>query len=170
MNPTPVRCLILACGNTLREDDGAGPWLAAWAAKHFASTPDVRILCSQQWMPELSEDIARAESVLFVDCASNEAPGSVRVRPIRVLQVRPAAAAGGLATHHLGPAELLTLSKDLYGSIPRNSLLLTVGAASMELREGFSAAVNAALPHATRQLTDVVALLLTQGSAHKSLL
>ena len=36
MNPTPARCLILACGNTLRSDDGVGPWLAEWAEETFA--------------------------------------------------------------------------------------------------------------------------------------
>jgi Ni,Fe-hydrogenase maturation factor len=35
MTPTQARCLILACGNTLRGDDGVGPWLAEWAEKRF---------------------------------------------------------------------------------------------------------------------------------------
>jgi Ni,Fe-hydrogenase maturation factor len=35
MSPPQVRVLILACGNTLRSDDGVGPWLAEWAEQHF---------------------------------------------------------------------------------------------------------------------------------------
>ncbi len=35
MNQTPIQCLILACGNTLREDDGVGPFLAQWAEEHW---------------------------------------------------------------------------------------------------------------------------------------
>src|SRR3954447_17552663 len=114
MTPTKIRCLILACGNTLRSDDGVGPWLAEWAAEQFAFEPAVRGIARQQWTPDLAEEIAQAESVLFLDCALDTAPGALRIVP-----VQPAPAQAGLATHHLGAAELLALSEDLYGSRPR---------------------------------------------------
>ena len=65
MTQQKVRCLILACGNTLRSDDGVGPWLAEWAEERFLSETGVSVLIRQQWTPELAEDIARSESVLF---------------------------------------------------------------------------------------------------------
>jgi len=140
----------------LREDDGVGPWLAAWAEERFHGEPRVRIIARQQWTPELAQDVAEAHAVIFIDCATNATPGEVRVGP-----VEPAGAAGsGLGTHHLGAAELLVLSKELYGTMPRSSLLLTVGAGSLELGEGFSEAVQSALPLACAQLEKTLLALL----------
>ena len=123
----PVRCLILACGNTLRGDDGVGPWLAAWAEERFATEPAVRVVSRQQWTPDLAEDIAQAESVLFLDCAVDSAPGAVRIAVIQ-----PVPASSALATHHSGAPELLALAQQLYDSLPRSALLLTIGAGSTE--------------------------------------
>jgi hydrogenase maturation protease len=158
MSSNPTRCLVLACGNTLREDDGIGPWLAAWAEERFAGEPRVRIIARQQWTPELAQDLAEAQVVIFVDCATNIPAGEVRVGPVAT-----EAARSGLGTHHLGPPELLALSKELYSAMPRNSLLLTVGAGSLELREGFSQAVQNALPEAKAQLDKAVMGMLAQG-------
>ena len=77
MTQTTIRCLILACGNTLRGDDGVGPWLAEWAEEKYRGDPTVRVISRQQWTPDLAEDIAGAESVLFIDCSIESAPGYV---------------------------------------------------------------------------------------------
>jgi hydrogenase maturation protease len=155
MRLTPARCLILACGNTLRGDDGVGPFLAEWAEDRFREVPEVRVIARQQWTPELAEEIALAASVLFIDCSIQSAAGSVEVVP-----VEPAAPAQGLATHHLGAAELLDLGRELFDSLPRNALLLTVGAGSTELSEEFSDRVKGALPEACRLLEETVLRLL----------
>src|SRR6266567_6718731 len=123
MEPTKPRCLILACGNTLRSDDGIGPWLADWAADHFASNAQVRTIIRQQWTPDLAEDIASANSVLFVDCSVESAPGQIHLTAVHPAQPNP-----GLATHHTGAPELLALAHELYGTTPAISLLLTIGA------------------------------------------
>jgi hydrogenase maturation protease len=155
MKPVSARCLVLACGSTLREDDGIGPWLAEWAEERFASDGNVRVVSRQQWTPELAEDVAHADSVIFIDCAANAEPGSLHLVP-----VAPGVESPGIATHHFGASELLSLGKELYGAVPRISLLLTIGAGSLELREGFSASVQAAIPEACRlievTLTDLV--------------
>ena len=151
MSSNQARCLILACGNTLRSDDGVGLFLAAWAEHRFADQPSVRIIARQQWTPELAEDIANAQSVLFIDCSVDSDPGSVRLTP-----VEPIAGNQGLATHHSGAAELLALARDLSNSIPSNAQLLTIGAGSTELGEVFSDAVTAALPEACRLIEETV--------------
>jgi hydrogenase maturation protease len=153
--PTPVRCLILACGNTLRGDDGVGPWLAAWAEERFDNDPSIRVLSRQQWTPELAEDVAQAESVVFIDCAVDLAPGTVRI-----VRVAPAIAGPGLASHHVGASELLALGSELYDSLPRSSLLLTIGAGATELTEGFSTSVIQALPEACAFLESTVLRML----------
>jgi len=158
MNSKPAWCLILACGNTLREDDGVGPWLAAWASERFRADDGVKVIASQQWTPELAQDIAHAESVIFIDCAMNAETGSVRWMP-----VEPGGDEPRLATHQLDASQLLSLAKEFYGAIPRTSLLLTVGAQALELREGFSEAVNAALPEVCAQLEKAVQRALAES-------
>ena len=154
-----ARCLILACGNTLRGDDGLGPWLAEWAEEQFQSQPEVRMISRQQWTPELAQDVAQAQAVLFVDCSVDSAPGSVQLIP-----VEPASSAEGLATHHVGAAELLALARELYDKGPQEAWMLTVGAGSTELGETFSAAVTAALPEACRVLRTTILGLLSLSS------
>jgi hydrogenase maturation protease len=155
MTQPQARCLILACGNTLRGDDGLGPWLAAWAVNRFHSEAGLRVISRQQWTLELAEEIARSESVLFIDSSVESAPGAIKMLPIH-----PSAAAQGLATHHLGAPELLALGRDLYASVPQNALMLTVGAESTELGEGFSGSVTAALPDVCRLLEETILRLL----------
>jgi hydrogenase maturation protease len=163
MNQRTNQCLILACGNTLREDDGIGPFLAHWAEERWRDDPRVRVLCDHQWTPEMVEEVARAESVLFVDCATDCAPGVVRT-----MSVEPAADNSKLGTHHLDAPQLLALSRLLYGAMPANSLLLTVGAGSLELREGFSEVVEAALPEAQSLLEHSVQCILISEHDHRA--
>ncbi|MFZ0743735.1 MAG: hydrogenase maturation protease [Terracidiphilus sp.] len=149
-------CLILACGNTLREDDGVGPWLAEWAKSRFRTEQGVRVLARQQWTPELVEEIIQAQSVIFIDCATNFAPGE-----IHLAAVEPSAELPRLLTHQLSASELLALCREYYNSLPRCAMLLTVGAGSLELREGFSRPVQAILPEAANALERTVLHLLS---------
>jgi len=140
---TSTRCLILACGNTLRSDDGVGPKLAEWAAERFRENDDVRVVSRQQWTPDLANDIAAADSVLFVDASLKSAPGRVSLNPVPL-----DGQSNGTATHHMEPPELLGLTRSLYGAKSTHAMLLTVGAGSTELGDGFSDTVEAALPRA----------------------
>jgi hydrogenase maturation protease len=148
---SPFRCLVLACGNALRGDDGVGPWLAGWAKERLGNEPRLRVVSRQQWTPELAEEIARAEAALFIDCSLESAPGSISLSP-----VEPNSQVPGLATHHLSAAELLALARELYAALPREALLLTIGAGSVELGEGFSDAVKAVLPQACRRVEEII--------------
>lgn len=143
MTEPRARCLILACGNTLRSDDGVGPKLAAWAEERFRQNRDVRVISRQQWTPDLAEDIAAADSVLFVDASASPPPGRVRL-----IAVSSRVDASAPASHHLTPNQLLGLARSLYGSIKSHAMLLTVGVSSTDLGESFCAPVEAALPRA----------------------
>jgi hydrogenase maturation protease len=151
MTPPRIRCLILSCGNSLRGDDGLGLWLANWSENRFRADSAVRVISRQQWTPELAEDIARAPSVLFVDCSVAAPPGSIQLVP-----VAPGADDSALATHHLGAPQLLALAIELYGALPRAAFLLTIGAGATTLGEEFSEPVRAALPEACKLIEDVV--------------
>jgi len=143
MTQPPIRCLILACGNTLRSDDGVGLKLAAWAEEQFRQNPEVRVIARQQWTPDLAAEIAAADSILFIDASLKSPPGRVSLVPVssRVDSSAP-------ASHHLSPNQLLGLTRSLYGSIKSHAMLLTVGIRSTELGESLSTPVEAALPRA----------------------
>jgi hydrogenase maturation protease len=139
----PIRCLILACGNTLRGDDGVGAQLAEWAEERFRDEPQVRVIARQQWTPDLAAEIKDADSVLFVDASVKSPPGRVRLIPV---SSRIDSAAQD--SHHLSPNQLLGLTRSLYGSIKSHAMLLTIGVGSTELGEKISEPVDAALPRA----------------------
>jgi hydrogenase maturation protease len=151
-----TRCLLLACGNTLRSDDGVGPWLAEWAEERFAAVEGLRVISRHQWTLELAEEIAQAASVLFLDCSVDAAPGDVSLT-----SVTPLPTSQGISTHHVNAGELLALARDYLGSQPSQALLLTIGAASTELGESFSEAVQAALPEACSLLEQTLLSLLS---------
>jgi hydrogenase maturation protease len=155
VNAPQTRCLILACGNTLRSDDGIGPWLGDWAQERFQGDQAIAIISRHQWTPELAEDVARAESVVFIDCSAASTPGSVSVTAVEA-----SSSTQGLATHQVGASELLGLARDLYQSLPRAAMLLTIGAGSLELGEQFSQPVLDAIPLACAKLEEAVTHLL----------
>jgi hydrogenase maturation protease len=155
MTQEPIHCLVLACGNTLRGDDGVGIWLGTWAEVRFRKDPSVRVIKGQQWTPELAEDLARAGSALFIDCSAASAPGALNLIP-----VEPSPDSQGFATHHFAAAQLLALSDELYGSRPASAQLFTIGAKSVELEESLSDEVQAVLPDACALLEETVLAIL----------
>lgn len=154
---TRSECLIMGCGNTLREDDGVGPWMADWAEEQFRSSPGVKVINRDHWMPELALDVAEADTVIFIDCSTDLRPGQVEFALIQPMDGRYI-----LDSRRLGAAELLLLSEQLWGMAPRTSLLLSIGAGSLDYREGLSRAVTAALPEACRRLEQAVTLHLNR--------
>ena len=133
----------------------SGRFLRSGPKNTGAMIARVRVLCDHQWTPDMAEEIAAAETVIFVDCSLDQAPGQIMLRELSPASLKP-----GLVTHHLGAAELLRVAQDLYGTQPRTSLLLTVGAGSIELGEGLSSAVSDALPDAEDLLELTVHQLL----------
>ena len=66
-----AKTLLIGYGNTLREDDGFGPSVAALLERH----PGFECLSAYQLTPELSEQIASYERVVFVDVNAENAAG-----------------------------------------------------------------------------------------------
>ena len=111
----------------------------------------MRVVSRQQWTPDLAQDIAAADSVLFVDSSVDSVPGRVCLSPVQSNRGN-----GDSATHSLEAHELLGLTRSLYGSIASHAMLLTVGAGSTELGETLSDRVEAALPRARGVLEKAV--------------
>jgi hydrogenase maturation protease len=131
--------LIVGYGNPLRGDDGVGQ-VVTRAFAGADAIDGVETLACHQLTPELAERFAAVARVVLIDAAVGSEAGRVSVVP---LQSAPAPAS--TLGHHVEPAQLLRLTLSLYGRSPE-AYLITVGAGSLELGEGLSAPVMAALP------------------------
>lgn len=122
--------LVIGYGNTLRSDDGAGPFVArALEARVPAGT---RILDAHQLTPEMAIDISVATRVVFVDAidATREtAPreSAPQESGPRVSRLEPEPGADPLNPHASDPGSLLWLAKTLFGGAPEAWLVAIPG-------------------------------------------
>lgn len=145
-----LRCrkLLLACGNSLRSDDGVALHIAA-AVEADPRFAGVEVIAAQQFTPELAELIAAADLVAFIDASMELPPGEVRMLPIAAEAEPPRG-----FTHHLPPAALLALAQSLYGRTRQKAVALAVGAASFELGDKLTEPVRAVVPNACELLRE----------------
>jgi hydrogenase maturation protease len=120
--------LVIGYGNTLRQDDGAGPHVAERI--EALGLPGVATLVCAQLSPEHVETVARAATVVFVD-ASVEASREVQLRPVG------AASSSHIMAHALEPPTILALARDVYGRAPQ-AWLLTIPAVRLGFGEDLS--------------------------------
>ncbi len=137
-----ARKLVLACGNTLRGDDGVG-WAIAERLDGDSSLADVEVVVAHQLTPEMAEPISLAETVVFVDCSAVSHAGEVSV-----FSVEAASKDNSSLTHNVDPANLLALSREIFASAPHRAFAVTVGGGSFELIEELTEAVRLAIPEA----------------------
>lgn len=146
--------LVLACGNTLRGDDGVG-WKIAEAleaaiaeGQHSNFNADgVEVFVTHQWTPELTHAIRDAHTVVFVDCSAIAAPGTVST-----VALQPVNELMRVFTHHVDPSSLLALTHELYGKIPAHAFAVTVGGLSFDLSEELTEPVRRAVPWAVAEV------------------
>ncbi len=112
-----MKWLIIGYGNTLRGDDGSGPYLIRQLRQ---SLPEgqVQLMDSQQLVPEMVEDILQPDiaKVLFVDVKRNQS------RPCLLTPVT-SPAKDRAVTHQVGPELLLFMAAELYAQRRRGWLL-----------------------------------------------
>ena len=142
------RLLIVGFGNVLRSDDGLG-WRVADALARQNTRKDVRIVTTQQLMPEMAELASRAEQILFIDAARDGQPGNVACEELVPTEspVRH--------SHELSPAAVLRLAKDLYGRCPPAELF-TITGESFETGDTMSAPVVAAIPGLMAKIKEII--------------
>jgi hydrogenase maturation protease len=109
-----ARLLVIGYGNELRRDDGVGAKVAAAVAEWNLS--GVHAIGCHQLTPELTEAIASASHVVFVDAAL-DAGGSVQCREIEPDENSQ------VMTHAIDPHSLLKLAKQAFGRCPIASWL-----------------------------------------------
>jgi len=112
----------------LRSDDGVGTRLAEWAEERFRANGDVRVVARQQWTPDLAEDIAAVESVLFVD-------SSIKFARTRATLTQLSRRKATMVRRHITwmRTNFCAGQRTLRLPIDHPFMLLTVGAGSTEL-------------------------------------
>ena len=147
--------LLLACGNSLRQDDGVGLRIAEAAEQLFPASR-LRIVAAPQFTPEMAADLAKTDLALFVDASAADEPGAIRVRP-----VGPCAAPA--ETHGLDPPALLALAEELSGHAPARAFVLTIGAADFRYGEELSGPIRQVIPRAVRLLGNLLTAFGSSG-------
>lgn len=103
-----MKNLVIGYGNTLRGDDGVGPWVAEQLSQEAGA--DLRAIAVFQLTPDLAAEIAWADRVWFVDAWVG---GCVpRIRPVGKATPLPA------MTHGWQPEDLMEWAKILYQAEP----------------------------------------------------
>ncbi len=146
------RALVLACGNSLRGDDGVALRIVSQLQNSICDSA-IKFHCQQQWTPELAEPISRAEIVIFVDATLGTPPGAVTCRQLQPSQNTPLD-----STHHSSPEFLLLLAEELYGQRPARAYLVTVAGATFGLEENLSDPVLRAIPEAEERISALLLL------------
>lgn len=164
-DPTPSpgpanRCpLVIGYGNSLRQDDGVG-W---WVARELAVDPraaGITAIAVHQLTPELAADLHDACRVVFVDARLDDTapPGQVQVDLVDPGGIDlDAARSSGAGWHHATPASLAALTRALWGPAPPMAIV-AVAVTSVGPGETLTPPVATALP----AITDLV-LRLAHG-------
>jgi hydrogenase maturation protease len=148
-----TRVLIIACGNPLRSDDGAA-WHAAETLRRTLPSGQAEILCLHQFTPELAEAASHADAVIFLDAAAKGTPGQVVCEPVG------AEAADSHFSHHLAPASVIALARQLYGASPQ-AFVVSLCGECFDHGEDLSRVVAAALPEFVRTVDQLLSQMST---------
>lgn len=105
--------LIIGYGNPQRRDDGCGYRVAGRLHALLRETSGVRIQSVHQLDPDLTEDLASAREVVFVDATIRDLK---RGRMWR--RIAPESGLLPLWTHHLRPSFLLGLTFSIWSRCP----------------------------------------------------
>jgi hydrogenase maturation protease len=141
--------LVIGYGNTLRRDDGAG-WIAARRLSKRLPAELASVVMVHQLLPELSEPIARAQHVIFIDASAELAPGDVK-RQALYADKTPERTIG----HQQSPAKLLRMARDLYGQAP-TAMIYSIGGSDFSYGCSLSRTVQIALRKIVREIVHSV--------------
>lgn len=123
-----MNLLVIGYGNSLCGDDGLGPRAVELLAGRL-SEYGTEVLACHQLTPELSERLAAAHLVVFIDAETGMTPGSVHCRTVWPTAARPVSIA-----HTLDPSALLAMTQSLYDACP-SAVLFSVGVHCFDLGE-----------------------------------
>lgn len=133
-DPMADHVLVIGYGNSLRGDDGIGPYVAEMLARR--EMPFVVVQSTTQLLPELAEEVAGARGVIFVDACRIAGPC-----PVHIHRLNPTAN-DCRQGHCVGPQDVLWLASTCFGRIPP-AWLVAVAAYEFDLNNGLSSVARA---------------------------
>ena len=139
--------LVIGYGNDLRGDDRAGRVVAERI--EAAGLPGVAVRSQSQLTPELALDIAKADTVVFVDA-------DVECGRLSVRSVNARSRGTRVMSHHTDPETMLLLARDM-GGIPREAHVVSIPATDLGLGLELSPETRAAVAEAVDTVTALVA-------------
>ena len=141
--------LVIGYGNTLRSDDGAGQIVANQIV--IWNLPDVRSLAIHQLTPELAEDIANTNTVIFVDAVISSKQNLEKIE-IKILECDNKYLNFG---HTENPRSLLYLSKIIYNKIPKAYWIL-IPAINFEFGEKISDITKKGIKQSLKKIESII--------------
>ncbi len=135
-----MRTLCIAVGNLLRGDDG----VAHRVLDLLEPAAGVAFLRAQQLLPELSEEIARARNVIFIDADAAAGPPHIE-------QIAPRELRGSPLSHSMSPAEVVCLAARLFG-FDGAAFVCHVPGIDFDPGQGLSAEAEANAQRATQMI------------------
>jgi hydrogenase maturation protease len=144
----------------MRSDDAAGVHAAHRLEEKYRDCGEVRVIAAHQLTPELAEDIADVNFVLFLDAAATGRPGEISetaVAPFGVI---------GTLDHQVTPGAVLVFAEQLYGEAP-SAFALTIAGASFAMGTGITPVVAAQMGEFTsRAMALIESWLGLQSASH----
>ncbi|MEN8445196.1 MAG: hydrogenase maturation protease [Cyanobacteria bacterium J06555_13] len=143
------RFLIIGYGNELRGDDAVGPRVAEIVANWHL--PSIKTISVHQLTPELVNDIALTDYVIFVDaCSDSRCARTVQLDPI-VVGNHSTRTLAAQDTHTYNPLTLLNLAQQLYERKPQ-AWFLQVPIESVEFGKELSSTTKRGCDQAVRTI------------------
>ena len=125
---TQPNILVIGYGNTIRSDDGIGPAVATEVETW--NLPNLKSLSLHQLTPELAAELATVKSAIFIDA-------SIQTQSVEIIPLNPLTQTEMKWGHYLTPQSLLSLTQQLYETIPQ-AWLISVPGRNLELGESLS--------------------------------
>jgi hydrogenase maturation protease len=145
---TSANILVIGYGNLLRSDDAVGQQIAEAVAAW--KIPHVQAIALHQLTPELAEQLAGVEMVIFVDVyPASTAEQGVQVRPLQIGNSR------FTTGHWCEPPLLLAITQSLYGSHPQAWWVVVPGT-DFELGQNCSATAKQGMPIALQSIQQLI--------------
>lgn len=154
-----MRVVVLGVGNTLRADEGIGVRVVEALERDYALPAGVTAIDAGTSSMEMLEDLSHLDFLLVVDAiAASQPPGAlVRLAGAEV----PVFFRRNLSPHGIGLSDVLA-ALEFMGAEPRETVIIGVQPASLELSTELTPAVAARLPELVAQ---AVAELSARGYA-----
>jgi hydrogenase maturation protease len=147
------QCLVIGCGNTLRGDDGLGPYIAE-TLQNMTDLygVDVRIVAVPQLDVILASRMREADVVIFVD-----ARGDASEELVKIERVEPAAGPVALqhTSHTISMPVLLRIALDWYGAAPLCYAVMPKGY-DFSVGELVSEKAQTAAAHARNKIIEII--------------